>query len=233
MARPIAIWSKASAPFPMQEQLRGDDRRGGLRARQLPQPLGRHRRHPLGLAHLMAILRSRLPPCACRLDAWRATTPCCRPRIGCRLPWPARCGLRACAKLGRPRRSHGNGRLTAALGRIGPELHQARPVPGDTGRTWSAPSARRGIAQRCRIACRHSPWTRRARRSGQSRSRRVEELFAEFGPPVAAASIAQVHRATTRDGRDVAVKILRPGIEQRFARDLSEFLLRRAPDRAR
>ena len=62
----------------------------------------------------------------------------------------------------------------------------------------------------------------------------VDEICSrEFGPPVAAASIAQVHRATTRDGRDVAVKILRPGIEQRFARDLARFLLRRALGRAR
>ena len=37
---------------------------------------------------------------------------------------------------------------------------------------------------------------------------------------IAAASIAQVHFAVTSDGRDVAVKILRPGIEQAFARDL-------------
>jgi ubiquinone biosynthesis protein len=41
--------------------------------------------------------------------------------------------------------------------------------------------------------------------------------------PVAAASIAQVHFAVTTDGRDVAVKVLRPGIEQAFARDLDLF----------
>jgi len=40
---------------------------------------------------------------------------------------------------------------------------------------------------------------------------------------VAAASIAQVHRARTLDGKDVAVKILRPGIQQAFARDLALF----------
>jgi ubiquinone biosynthesis protein len=55
----------------------------------------------------------------------------------------------------------------------------------------------------------------------------VSSLFVEFGPPVAAASIAQVHRATTRgpDGieRTVAVKVLRPGVPRRFARDLQAF----------
>ena len=49
----------------------------------------------------------------------------------------------------------------------------------------------------------------------------VEALFSEFGPSVAAASIAQVHRATTTDGRDVAVKILRPGMEKRIAKDIA------------
>lgn len=54
-------------------------------------------------------------------------------------------------------------------------------------------------------------------------------LFVEFGEPVAAASIAQVHKARvkTRDGeiRDVAVKVLRPDVEARFKRDLDAFYL--------
>jgi ubiquinone biosynthesis protein len=54
----------------------------------------------------------------------------------------------------------------------------------------------------------------------------VGAIFASFGPPVAAASIAQVHRATvaTAGGtRAVAVKILRPGVERRFHADLAAF----------
>ncbi|MFZ0695470.1 MAG: 2-polyprenylphenol 6-hydroxylase [Alphaproteobacteria bacterium] len=55
--------------------------------------------------------------------------------------------------------------------------------------------------------------------------RPVEQLYARFDDvPIAAASIAQVHYATTADGRDVAVKVLRPGIERAFARDLDLFL---------
>jgi len=53
----------------------------------------------------------------------------------------------------------------------------------------------------------------------------IGSLFVEFGEPVAAASIAQVHKARVRDAsgeRDVAVKLLRPGVERRFARDLSD-----------
>jgi len=56
--------------------------------------------------------------------------------------------------------------------------------------------------------------------------RPVSELFAELGPPVAAASIAQVHKARTTDGREVAVKVLRPGVKRRFQRDLESFCLK-------
>ena len=54
----------------------------------------------------------------------------------------------------------------------------------------------------------------------------LRELFASFGPTVAAASIAQVHRAEveTADGRKaVAVKVLRPGIERRFRAETDSF----------
>jgi len=50
---------------------------------------------------------------------------------------------------------------------------------------------------------------------------KIGELFDRFdSEPVAAASIAQVHFATTTDGRDVAVKVLRPDVESVFERDL-------------
>ncbi len=49
-------------------------------------------------------------------------------------------------------------------------------------------------------------------------------VFASFDDvPVAAASIAQVHFAVTNDGRDVAVKVLRPGIARAFEQDLDLF----------
>ena len=49
----------------------------------------------------------------------------------------------------------------------------------------------------------------------------VDELFKSFeDKPVAAASIAQVHMAVDKDGNKVAVKILRPGIEEIFRRDM-------------
>jgi ubiquinone biosynthesis protein len=54
--------------------------------------------------------------------------------------------------------------------------------------------------------------------------RPVDELFSAFSEPVAAASIAQVHRARVAEtGQDVAVKVLRPGIEKAFRRDIDAF----------
>jgi ubiquinone biosynthesis protein len=55
-------------------------------------------------------------------------------------------------------------------------------------------------------------------------ARPLDAIFAAFDrDPVAAASIAQVHFATTCDGREVAVKVLRPGIEDQLERDIGLF----------
>ena len=49
----------------------------------------------------------------------------------------------------------------------------------------------------------------------------VDTLFADFEEtPLASASIAQVHSATLRDGREVVVKVVRPGIEAVIRRDV-------------
>ncbi len=57
---------------------------------------------------------------------------------------------------------------------------------------------------------------------------KLEDHFIAFGPPIAAASIAQVHKADVLDKatgqrRTVAVKILRPGVERRFKADLDSY----------
>jgi ubiquinone biosynthesis protein len=52
----------------------------------------------------------------------------------------------------------------------------------------------------------------------------LEQLYARFDEtPVGAASIAQVHRAVTSEGQDVAVKVLRPGIEEEFAKAIETY----------
>src|SRR5437879_727631 len=50
---------------------------------------------------------------------------------------------------------------------------------------------------------------------------RISKAFAEFDPePLAAASLAQVHRAWMRDGRAVVVKVQRPGVREQIVNDL-------------
>ena len=52
----------------------------------------------------------------------------------------------------------------------------------------------------------------------------LDALFSEFArEPVAAASISQVHYAVSSDGEELAVKVLRPGIEASFERDFALF----------
>ena len=52
----------------------------------------------------------------------------------------------------------------------------------------------------------------------------VDDIFTDFSPPVAAASIAQVHKAKLAEtGEEVAVKVLRPGIEKAFRKDIDAF----------
>ncbi|MBP6029940.1 MAG: 2-polyprenylphenol 6-hydroxylase [Sphingobium sp.] len=54
--------------------------------------------------------------------------------------------------------------------------------------------------------------------------RPIEALYSRFDEhPVGAASIAQVHRAWTTEGREVAVKVLRPGIAEQFAQDIGTY----------
>lgn len=54
----------------------------------------------------------------------------------------------------------------------------------------------------------------------------VDEVFAAFErSPLASASVAQVHAATLHNGREVVVKLIRPGIEKTIARDLDLLFL--------
>jgi ubiquinone biosynthesis protein len=141
------------------------------------------------------------------------------PEDAAALPLPARIGLRL-AKLVAAK-SHGNGKLSAALAELGPsyvKLGQFLATRPDMVGPARAAELR---SLQDRLPPFDMATARQVIKANLGRD--TDELFAEFGPPVAAASIAQVHRAKTREGRDVAVKILRPGIEQRFARDLSDF----------
>ncbi|MET0375949.1 MAG: 2-polyprenylphenol 6-hydroxylase [Rhizorhabdus sp.] len=58
----------------------------------------------------------------------------------------------------------------------------------------------------------------------QSLGKPLESMFSSFDEvAIGAASIAQVHRAVTTEGRTVAVKVLRPGIEDEFAKAIETY----------
>ena len=137
------------------------------------------------------------------------------------LPWPARFALKL-AKFGSTSPAmDAQSRLTAALSALGPsyiKLGQFLATRPDMV------GAKRAFELRA-LQDRLPPFAMEDSRAiiRANLGADVESLYSEFGPPVAAASIAQVHRAKTTDGRDVAVKVLRPGVEKRFAADLQSF----------
>lgn len=123
----------------------------------------------------------------------------------------------------RRRRTPGQ-HLGAALTRLGPsyiKLGQFLATRGDL----IGPTLSRDLSY---LQDRLPPFPQgEARRAvEQALGGRLEDHFAEFGPAIAAASIAQVHKATVIEKgtpQRVAVKILRPDIERRFQRDLDSF----------
>lgn len=141
------------------------------------------------------------------------------------LPWWGR-GFAALTRLvaGREARAGRPGeRLGAALERLGPvtiKLGQVLSTRADVFGTTFAEDL-------SRLKDRLPPFPIEVARREVERSldRPLESLFASFEPPVAAASLAQAHPATLVDGRRVAVKVLRPGIERRVALDVASLTL--------
>jgi ubiquinone biosynthesis protein len=86
-----------------------------------------------------------------------------------------------------------------------------------------------GLAQQLRVLQDQLPPFSRERAQASVEAeleRPLESVFSEFSEPVAAASIAQVHKARMAEtGEEVAVKVLRPGIERAFQRDVDAFYL--------
>jgi ubiquinone biosynthesis protein len=137
------------------------------------------------------------------------------------LPWFARLGLRI-AKLGAgPSNADAQTRVSAALSKLGPsyiKLGQFLATRPDLV------GAHRAFELRA-LQDKLPPFPLDAARRivEANLGGKLEDHFAEFSAPIAAASIAQVHRARTIEGRDVAVKILRPGVKRRFASDIESF----------
>jgi ubiquinone biosynthesis protein len=141
-----------------------------------------------------------------------------------KLPLPARAALRCARLIERPSGAGAAMRLAAALTKLGPtyvKLGQFLATrPDVVGMALS-----RDLES---LQDRMAPFPQGEAEAAVAAAlgRPLRELFASFGPAVAAASIAQVHRGEIDDPqrrRPVAVKVLRPGIEHRFKVDLDAF----------
>ena len=133
------------------------------------------------------------------------------------LPAPARLGLRIARLFERETAAGSSVRLSAALTRLGPtyvKLGQFLATRPDV----VGPALARDLES---LQDRMAPFAQAEAEAAVAAAlgKPLRETFTAFGPPVAAASIAQVHRAEV-DGNTVAVKVLRPGIERRFKSDL-------------
>ncbi len=123
-------------------------------------------------------------------------------------------------RMGQPKSK----RISAALTRLGPsyvKLGQFLATRADV----IGPELARDLAH---LQDKQPPFSMALARATveQELGGKLEDHFAEFGPPVAAASIAQVHKAVVIENgvrRNVAVKILRPNVEKRFQRDLESY----------
>jgi ubiquinone biosynthesis protein len=140
------------------------------------------------------------------------------------LPLGAHTALRLARLIERPTTDGAATRLSAALTRLGPayvKLGQFLATRPDV----VGPALARDLES---LQDRMAPFPQADAEAAVAKAfgAPVASLFAAFGPPVAAASIAQVHRAeieTPEGRRPVAVKVLRPGIERRFNADLKSF----------
>ena len=140
------------------------------------------------------------------------------------VPWAADGHLRA--------RRRAEGTILAAFERAGrarSQLYQARPVLATRRDVIGAELANDLAKLQDRLPAFPMSGARQAIRDGLGAE--PERLFETLSEPIAAASIAQVHKATVREAdgssRKVAVKILRPGVEKRFRHDLDSFYFAR------
>jgi len=137
------------------------------------------------------------------------------------LPAPARLGLTIARLLERPTGENSAGKLAAALTRLGPtyvklgQFLATRPDVVGVALAHDLESLQDRMAP--------FPQGEAEAAVADAFGKPVHEVYASFGPSVAAASIAQVHKAEVDgpDGRkEVAVKVLRPGVERRLRGDL-------------
>ncbi len=143
------------------------------------------------------------------------------PEQTAQLPWIARQGL-AFAQIGSDTREAGqSNRISAALSDLGPsyiKLGQFLATRPDVI------GAKRAFELKV-LQDKLPPFSMDKAKAivAAELGQPVERLFVSFSAPIAAASVAQVHKAVTHDGRNVAIKILRPDVDRRFAADIDSF----------
>jgi ubiquinone biosynthesis protein len=137
------------------------------------------------------------------------------------LPLPARLALAAARLIERPTSLDKVNRLSAALTALGPTYVKLGQFLATRPDVVGVALARDLESLQDRMP--PFPQAQAEAAVSAALDRKLADVFPVFGPPVAAASIAQVHRAELADGRVVAVKVLRPGIEHRFKSDLAAF----------
>ncbi len=139
------------------------------------------------------------------------------------LPVEARAPLALAQLLARRRLAEQPNRLAVAIGRLGPSYIKLGQFLATRPDLVGAQAVRDLEALQDRVA----PFPRSIAVAiiESAFDCSIDEIFASFSEPVAAASVAQVHKARlveARGGGEVAVKIMRPGVERRFRRDLSD-----------
>lgn len=147
------------------------------------------------------------------------------------LPPPARLGLRLARLIEHPTKESKEGRLSAALTRLGPTYVKLGQFLATRPDIVGAALARDLESLQDRMP--PFPQAQAEAAIENAFGKKLSEVFVTFGPPVAAASIAQVHRAevmTPQGIKPVAVKVLRPGVERRFKieQDAFAFVARKA-----
>jgi len=140
------------------------------------------------------------------------------------LPLPAKMAIALARLIERPTAKDGSSRLAAALTKLGPTYVKLGQFFATRQDVVGIAIARDLESLQDKMA--PFPQAQAEATIAAAFERPVHEVYASFGPAVAAASIAQVHRAEIeKDGtrKPVAVKILRPGVERRFKVDLDAF----------
>ena len=143
------------------------------------------------------------------------------PEQTAQLPWPARTVLNIC-QIGSNKSEAGqSNRISTALSALGPSYIKLGQFLATRPDVIGAKRAFELKVLQDRLP--PFPMAKAKAIVKTELGKSVEELFTSFSEPVAAASVAQVHKATTAEGKTVAVKILRPDVDRRFAADIDSF----------